>query len=108
MRAGSLRHYIDIQQKATQASDGMSAAGKAWSTAPVLSAWADIKPLRGEKLALFAQAQGEVTHEISLRFSTIVTVDMRVRYRSRVFSINSVINVNERNRELLLMCKEGM
>ncbi len=86
----------------------MSAAGKDWSTSPVLSAWADIRPLRGEKLALFQQAQGQVTHEISMRHTTKITADMRAKMGSRYFSIQSVINVNERNRELLLMCKEGV
>ena len=52
--------------------------------------------------------QADVTHRIVLRFLSVIIPKMRVKFGSRVFDILSIINVNERNRELQLMCRESV
>jgi len=48
----------------------------------------------------------EVTGKISIRYLAGITPKMRVKHGNRIFDIVSMINPEERNRELQLMVKE--
>ena len=52
------------------------------------------------------QMQADVTHRVRFRYVAGVTAKMRVLYGARIFNVLSVINPEERNREIVLMCKE--
>jgi len=49
-----------------------------------------------------------VSHKIRDAVPTGITHKMRVAWDSRIFEIESVLNVGERNRELLLMASESV
>jgi SPP1 family predicted phage head-tail adaptor len=66
-----------------------------------------IKPIRGREYFDNAAVQGEVTHKVTLRYVKGVTPKMRIKYDGRTFEITSVINIEEANRVLELMCKEA-
>jgi len=105
MRAGKLRNTIAIEQVAeTQDADG--SVIESWST--FASAQASIEPISGREYFAAQTTQADVTHRISLRYLAGVMPKMRVKYGSRIFDILSVININERNRELQLMCRESI
>jgi SPP1 family predicted phage head-tail adaptor len=70
------------------------------------TAWASIEPLNGREFFAAQQVNAEVTARIRLRYLPGVTRQMQVKFGSRTFAIESVINVEERNRELQLMVKE--
>ena len=104
MRIGKLRHLITIEQVAeTQDSDG--SVIETWSA--FADVQASIEPISGREYFAAQTTQADVTHRISLRFIAGVIPKMRVKYGSRIFGILSAINVNERNRELQLMCRES-
>jgi SPP1 family predicted phage head-tail adaptor len=104
MKIGKLRHRIAIEKVAeTQDSDG--SVIETWST--FANAQASIEPISGREYFAAQTTQADVTHRISLRFIAGVIPKMRVKYGSRIFGILSAINVNERNRELQLMCRES-
>jgi len=102
-----LRHKIDIESNSeTVNSFGEVVAG--WS-ALAASVPATVTPLRGVQREQGAQTQTELTHKVTIRYSSdvsAVTAKHRVKYGSRYFDIESVVNVGERNRMIELMCVE--
>jgi SPP1 family predicted phage head-tail adaptor len=65
-----------------------------------------VEPLQGRELWTAKQVVAEVTHRIRFRHLSGVVPTQRVVFGSRTFEILSVINPEERNRELELLCKE--
>lgn len=103
MQAGRLRHQISIQIKTT-VSDGMGGFTATWGDETTV--WAEIDPPKGREFFASGQTQSEITTRIRIRYLSGVTPAKRVRFKSRYFDINSVVNPDERNRELILMCVE--
>jgi len=70
--------------------------------------WANVESLSGREIFQAQQVQSLVTHRVRMRFMPGVKSEMRIRWDTRVFQIDSVINSAERNRELELLCVERM
>lgn len=105
MRAGHLRHRIVIQQSIiTRDSYGQPVA----SWVSVATVWAAIEPLSGRELIAAQAVQSEITTRISLRYLPGITSAMRVVHGTRIYNIKTLLNLDERNRELQLMCSEGL
>lgn len=108
MEAGQLRHRIQIQHKVT-GSPQQNAAGEpntSWST--FLSVWASVDPVTGREPYLTQEHLNATTHKVKVRYRDGITGAMRVLFGDRVFDIKAVLNWGERNRELLLLCEEGL
>lgn len=108
IHAGKLRHRVTIQ-RLVAGSPQQKASGepdRSWST--YLSVSASIEPVTGREPFLAQAIHAEVTHKIRIRYRTGITAEMRVVFRSRLFDIQAVLNWEERNTELLLLCKEGV
>lgn len=103
MRAGKLRHKITIESK-SNAQDAYGALVETWST--YATAWASIEPLTGREYFEQGKVSSEVTTRIRIRHISGVTNLMRVKFETRIFIIVTVINIDERNKEYVLMCKE--
>jgi SPP1 family predicted phage head-tail adaptor len=132
MRVGRLRHRITIEQLSTEAgvmteppaygaiteppADGayVSAGGQnqygepnaEWVT--FLTAYASIDPLVGREYMAAKQVQSEATHKIRMRYRAGITTTMRVKCGDRDFDIVSLLNIEERKRELLIMATEDV
>jgi SPP1 family predicted phage head-tail adaptor len=105
MRAGPLRCRITIEAPVeTQAGDGSMFT--TWETFAI--AWASIEPLIGREYFAQQREQATVSHKIRMRHQPGITHKMRVAWGTRIFEIESVLNVGERNREIILMCQEGV
>ncbi|MFW6069656.1 MAG: phage head closure protein [bacterium] len=103
MRAGRLRHRIILEDK-TEVQDEYGEPDYTWST--LAEVWGAVEPLLGRQF-LEARVQGqEVSHRIKIRGGVAVTPEMRARFGSRIFEIESVIDVQERGVEMVLMCQE--
>lgn len=103
MKAGERRHYIIIEQ-VSESADARNEMTQTWSE--YANAWAEIKPVRGRE---YFQAHAEnvaADTRIILPYIAGITSKMRVRFGSRIYDIETVINIDERNRELNLMCVE--
>lgn len=110
MRAGKLRHRITIQHKAA-GSPQKTASGAldtSWTDFVGENVYASIEPVSGREAFLAQQHLSEVTHKVRIRYRSGITAKMRVQYGSRTFDIRAVMNFEERNRELLLLCTEGV
>ena len=104
MRIGKLRHKVEVQRFVTK-KDEWGNTIEAWET--LANVWAAIEPMKGEEFFAAMAFQSEITHKVTMRYfgERITTKDLLV-FNGRTFDIESVINVEERNKELVLMCKE--
>lgn len=103
MKAGTLRHKVTIQ-KASQTLDSSRQPTDLW--VKVADVWAAVEPLSGRELVVAQQQQPDVTHRVRMRARTDVKAKMRVRHDNRSLYIGSVVNVDERDKELHLLCRE--
>lgn len=105
MKAGELRHRIMIQEKQTPvAQNDYGEEVITWSE--VAEVWAAIEPLRGREFLEAQRAGAEVTTRIRVRHRDGIRPEMRVVWGDHVYDIEAVIHVEERRREIHLMCKE--
>lgn len=103
MRAGKLRHRLTLQT----ATDGKTATGRptrTWATTDTL--WGSVMPLSGSEVNEAQALEGRVDHEVHIRYRASVTPKQRLIHRTRTLEIVSVRDVDEMQRELVLMCRE--
>lgn len=102
MNIGKMRHRITFQRQ----EDGKDALGgyeDEWTD--VATTWAQISPVSGREY--FSQVrENVVSHKIYCRYRPGITPKMRIKYNDRIFRIISVINWEERNEGLTIMCEE--
>ena len=103
MRAGKLRHKVTIKSREAS-QDEYGEVTYTWSTAA--RAWANIEPLAGRELLHAQQVNAELTHRVTMRYMSGVDPTDRIAFGSRTLEVVSVINPDERNKELVLLCKE--
>ncbi len=106
MRIGQLRKRVAIQAESSTP-DGAGGYTLGWAT--VATVWADINPVTGNEAFVAQHLEGHITHRITLRWQSGVTItsDMRVLYGSRLFNIHAVLNNDERNQWIELLVEEG-
>lgn len=105
IRAGKLRHEIVIQ-KTTQTQSTSGAFVDSWATFATVRA--SIEPLNGKEYFDSQQVNAEENIRFRIRYLPNLTTKMRISWDSRIFDIRSIINTNERNRELILMVVEDV
>jgi SPP1 family predicted phage head-tail adaptor len=106
MRAGSLRHLVEIQERSTSHEPTYGGQVETWTT--IATPYAAIRPLSGRELLANDGVQAERTHEVELRFMEGITAAHRVKFGARIFDIAQVLDVEERARTLRLQCHEGL
>jgi SPP1 family predicted phage head-tail adaptor len=97
MRPGKLRHRVTLQKIESVRQPGGTYEEQLVDVATV---WANIIPKRGTERYQAQQIESELSHTIVLRYRSDVTPQMKVKYGERLFDIESVINVGERNRKM--------
>lgn len=107
MEIGKLRHQIAIQSK-TRTTDAVGGYTEAWATITGGTVWVSIVPVAGFEQYRADQLQEIVTHRITMRYLSGVTTAHRVLFGSIVYDIKSVINVQERGIEMVLLVEERM
>jgi len=105
MRAGQLRQRL-IFQKETRARNSFNEDAVTW--AEHCTVWGSILPNAGRKYYEALQGSSEVTGEAHIRYRTDILPTMRILHGSRVLSIVSIVNPQERNKELLIYYKEAL
>lgn len=111
MRTGRLRHRIIIQQRTeTQGTTGEVT----WTWSEFATVWASIEPLAGRQFFAAQQVQTAISTQIRIRHREGITAKMRVLFTPdnsnptaiKYYDIEAVIPIQERDREILLMCTE--
>lgn len=103
MNIGKLRHRITLLKQVNEVND-YGASVQTWRT--VATVWAEVRPLSGREYFSAQQVQSEVTTQIWLRYIDGIKPSMKVKFANREFEILSVLNTQERDVSLQLMCKE--
>jgi SPP1 family predicted phage head-tail adaptor len=105
MRAGSLRHRITIRRLVDGQDDEF---GSATLTPTVFAdrVPASVEPLTGKELINADRTEAGVSHRVRIRYMPGIVPKMQVVFNERILNIVSVINKEERNIELELMCLE--
>ena len=107
MIPGQLRHVVTIQHKAaaSPSKDSIGADDYVWST--YKQTRARIRAMRGREQVTAEAQESQVETEIMIRYYSGVTAGMRVLHGSTYYDIRTVINHEERNREMILECTRG-
>ena len=101
MQAKRLPHSIKIQKPTiTKGTSG----GQIKNWEDYVTRLAFVKPLQGREYFAAKQVQAETSHKVTMWYQPGIASEMRVVFGTRVLEIESVINVDERNIELQLMC----
>lgn len=109
--AARYRHYITIQsQKVTTNTYGEENI----SWVDDSECFAEIKPIRGDEYYNARQIKSIVTHKITMRYTTlsdgtrIKQSNSRIKFGDRIFNIESIVNLMERDIDLELMVVEEL
>lgn len=103
MRAGQLRHRVTLQSKSV-VQNTFGEETITWTDTATI--WAAVEPLRGREFLEARQDQAEVSTRIRMRYRSGVAPEMRAVFGSHTYNIQAVIHLEERQRELHLMCSE--
>jgi SPP1 family predicted phage head-tail adaptor len=74
----------------------------------VKTCWAMIKTLKGREYFQSATTQNENSSRFIIRYTTGLHPDMQILYKGRTFEIESIINDDEMNKTLTIICKDMM
>lgn len=86
MRAGDLRHRIEIQHKVTPRDPVTGEFGEPiWES--FAKVWAQVVPLSMRDLIAAKAQQSEATGRMVIRYRTGVLSTMRILYRGEIYSI---------------------
>lgn len=103
MRAGRLRHRVKLQQPL----GGHNTFGEPMRYfEEVATVWGAVEPLRGREMEQMERAGAEETTRIVIRHYDGVQPHWRVVWNDHTYNIVSVVRVEERQREIQLMCRE--
>ena len=103
MIIGKRQKRVGIQTKQTVCTD-TGASIHTWVTEKTV--WAHIVPASGKELFAGEQVKAEVTHKITMRFYSAMITEKRILYGTRVFDVNFIKNIDERDCYQEMLCKE--
>jgi SPP1 family predicted phage head-tail adaptor len=100
---GTLRHRITLQ-RAVESPDSLGAMVETWQN--LANVWASVEPLSAREQFNLHSTYTEATHKVTIYYLAGVTAKCRVLFGTRTFNIESVVNPEERNEDLNLICSE--
>ena len=103
MKIGRLRHKIIIE-KPTETTSDTGDVIQSW--ADFATVWAEVTPLKGREYWASKQTTSEITGKIRIRYLDGITPKMRVKFGSRIFNIEAVLNPDEKKIETILLVSE--
>ena len=106
LQPGRLRYRLAFQSP-TETANEYGEVERTWSTYVTL--WGSIEPvssLRITEMMAGNQPIGKLSHRVWIRYNSSITIKHRISFDDRIFEINAIINPQERNEYLELMCKE--
>ena len=104
MPATGRRHRVAIEQARDRTPNASGQLIPTWRT--FADAYAEIQPLASSEKLRATELSANLTHRVRLNYIAGVDHTMRIRFGTRILSINSITNPNERNRSLELLCEE--
>jgi SPP1 family predicted phage head-tail adaptor len=101
---------VSIQQRSATI-DALGDISDSWTT--LITAHAEVRPLSARELFAAQATQSQVSHQVTVRYRPELATPQaaatyRVLFGARVFDVHGVMNIDERNREIRMMCSEGL
>ena len=103
MQVGKLRHKVELKHL-SQTQNTYGEPVDTWTK--YADVWASIEPLSGRELLLAQQVNAELTLRVIIRYHSAMVVTDRIIKDSRTLEVVNIINKNERNEQMELLCKE--
>ena len=101
---GRMRHQIQVITVAEGAQDSLGQP--VVSTTAGNTIWGEIKPLAGRERYDALQVNPLVTHKLVCWYDSTIVPKARIAFGARTFELESVLNPDERNIQLVAICKE--
>lgn len=101
---GELRHIITFQRLDLDGPQNKYGEPIKWDDG--ITTRAGIYPISGKEFYAAETVNSEVTHKINIRYTEGLKPSMRIKFENRYFDIISIINFQEKNIMLQLLCKE--
>ncbi len=105
MRAGKLRHRIEVQEDRGVANE-FNELEAGWKT--IGRRWAQVTQLAGDDRLVRDQFKQSATHRVKIRFMAELTVRHRLKFGTRVLHILAVDDVEGLRAEMVLTCEERL
>jgi len=103
MQAGKRNKHITLQSLTEAITD----EGEVTETAAtVAKVWASIEPLSSREAWFAQQSQATTSHKITILYRPGVTTRHQATWGGRTFRFDSVVNLDEANRELMITATE--
>ena len=108
MRSGELRHKLKILEPVESIVDGEVIQN--WDEPASLFAevWGAVLPLIGREYWSARQVNAEISGKVRIRYLSGVTAKMKIKFGTRMLDIKAVINVEEKNCEMVLLTSEAV
>jgi len=103
MRAGLLRHKITIQ-RVSESQDSYGEADQTWSTFRIVKAGK--RNLSGQENQVNDVRNPVRMVEFKIHYISGVTNKMRIKHGDAIFNILFTDNLNDLNRDLVIVCRE--
>lgn len=100
MKAGKLRHRVEIQKK-QRVSDGGGGWEDAWVS--IATVWARVEPLSAREFVAAQSVQSQISARITIRYRDDITSDMRIKHRGQTYDIQGVLADNQSGLEYLTL-----
>ena len=104
MKAGHLRHRIELQSVTAHTKNKAGEKIPTWTT--YATVWASIKPVSGDESMRGVSSESEVTHSIVIRYQSTVGPKHRILFGTRIFNISNVLDTYETGVWMTLKCTE--
>ena len=105
IKAGELIKRISFEQRVSTTDPNTKKAVFTW-TPTGIEAWASVEPMSGTEMLKYQQVESSVSHRVKMWYQPGITPDMRINYAGRYLNIASVIDPQERHRELEILADE--
>lgn len=104
MRAGRLRHRIDIETP-VESPDSYGGVSTSWSLDA--TRWAEVVPLTGKPLTSAQQVHAEATHRVRVRHIGL-PASFRLKFGSLVLEPLHTSDIDNLGKEIVILCRSGV
>ncbi|MET4163728.1 SPP1 family predicted phage head-tail adaptor [Marinobacterium sp. MBR-111] len=107
MRSGRLNTPVTFERKAG-GKDQYGHPTDDWQPVPgLVDIWANVKPITGRERWASQHVTNTATLAVTIRYRDDITPDMRIAFGNmRLEIVGPPINLDNRNRELVITCEE--
>jgi len=105
MRIGDLSRRIELQSP-VETSDNMGGFTVSWNSEGIV--WAAVWPVSATERIQANAPTMVISHRIRIRYRSDIKPDWRLKFGNRYLSVVSIVNANESDRQLDLMCREAV